>query len=745
MKQKQTSGIRRNRTRVAARIALPLALVVFLFGFLKSIRAGTDVTEDRAQYAARIRETYSFKIAPGQPFLPSNAKIEGDDFIQPGAFPTAQYCRHCHEASYHEWRQSLHANSFRTPFYRKNVNLLIQTKGAETARHCEGCHAPIALLSGAVTPNPVVTDRRFDDDGITCSVCHSIKKLQPTYGLGSYVMGIPAVITDEAGKPVPGEVSYSEITAHPERHKAAVMKDFYKTTEFCSACHKANIPDALNNYKWLRAIGLYDEWQQSSYAKRSPLPFYKKDLSTCQTCHMPKVEPEGADYGAKDGKLASHRWLGGNTAIPFYYGYDEQLQKTIEYLKAQKLNVDLFALRINNSADLAAPLGATSFTLKPADTVQATVVIQNKGIGHTLIPEQRDMYQAWVEFEVTDSTGKVINHSGFLKPDGYLDERAHSFVTRLIDAKGNLLIDHEIWNRRTIATDATIRPGRSTVVRYEFKLPADGKGPYNVTARVDYRHFNEDFTRFALGEKHPAYPVVAMAERTRVLNIGENKPVAADPAMDNPEWMRWNNYGIGLLDQQQYAESAAAFGQVAKMRPDYADALTNIGLVSLQWEKYDLAAESLKKALAMAPDDPRATYYMGLVRRNQGDLDTAVTDFQKVAEKFPQSSDAHRELGFSYYQQHKYQEAREQYELVQGIDPDDLSAHYNLAILYRRLGLKEKASQESLMFADQKDDPMAASAALAFLRAHPELSSESIPWHLHGGETQGEPVAASQQ
>jgi tetratricopeptide (TPR) repeat protein len=308
-----------------------------------------------------------------------------------------------------------------------------------------------------------------------------------------------------------------------------------------------------------------------------------------------------------------------------------------------------------------------------------------------------------------------------------------------------LLINHEIWNRRTIATDATIRPGRSTVVRYEFKLPADGKGPYNVTARVDYRHFNEDFTRFVLGADHPSYPVVAMAERTRVLNIGENKPAAADPAKDNADWMRWNNYGIGLLDEMQYAESAAAFAQVAKMRPDYADALTNIGLVSFQWEKYDQAAESLKKALALAPDDPRATYYMGLVKRNQGDLDTAVTDFKMVSDKFPQSSDAHRELGFSYYQQHKYDLAREQYELVQGIDPDDLSAHYNLAIIYRRLGQKDKAAEQAAFFGDKKDDPMAGSAALAFLRAHPELSSESVPWHLHSTNDQGEPVAATKK
>ena len=49
------------------------------------------------------------------------------------------------------------------------------------------------------------------------------------------------------------------------------------------------------------------------------------------------------DYGAKGGTFASHRWLAGNTAVPYYYGFDEQLQKTIEFLKAGNyLNVDIF-------------------------------------------------------------------------------------------------------------------------------------------------------------------------------------------------------------------------------------------------------------------------------------------------------------------------------------------------------------------------------------------------------------------
>ncbi len=698
--------------------------------YLKSVHAGTSIDESRAQYAAKVRETYSFKYGRGQPFLPSNAKIEGDDFIQPGAFPTAQYCRHCHEATYHEWRQSLHSNSFRTPFYLKNVTLLQSTQGIEVARHCEGCHNPIELFAGAVTPNPVVREREFDQDGITCSVCHSIKKLQPSYGLGSYVMGVPAVMVDENGKPIPGEVDYAEITAHPERHKQAVMKDFYKSPEFCAACHKANIPESLNQYKWLRAIGLYDEWQQSSFAKRSPLPFYTKDYSTCQTCHMPRERITLADYGAKQGMLASHRWLGGNTAVPFLYGYTEQLQKTIARLKDQKLNVDLFALRKGASQPLIAPLGSTSFTLQPNDQVQAMVVIQNKGIGHTLIPEQRDMYEAWAEFEVKDADGKVLLHSGYLKPDGTLDDGAHSFITRLLDKDGHLLTKHEIWFRKAIASDTTIRPGRSTLIRYQFRLPKDGKGPYTVTARVNYRHFDEPYTNFVLGDKHPAYPVVDMAERSRTLVLGENKPQPAAPD-DNADWMRWNNFGIALLDEQQYAEAVDAFNTVAKMRPDYADAYTNLGLVYYQWEKYDLAGQSLKKALSMSPNNSRALYYQALVERNEGDLDSAVGNLKTVIEAFPLSPDAHRELGFSYYQQHKYDLARVQYEAVQGIDPDDLSAHYNLAIIYRRLGMKDKASEQSALFAEKKDDPMANTAALAFLRAHPEVSSESVPWHLH--------------
>src|SRR5207253_1326444 len=194
----------------------------------------------------------------------------------------------------------------------------------------------------------------------------------------------------EDGSPVTGPVSYDDIFAKPKLHARAVMKDFYRTPEFCGVCHKAAVPKLLNEYKWLRAFNVYDEWQQSSWSRQSPLPFYKKDtVSTCQTCHMAKVAA-ARDSGAKAGQIASHRFLGAS-----------------------------------------------------------------------LVPEQRDFYEAWVAFEVKDASGKLIYHSGYLKPDGYLDENAHSYTNRLISKEGKLLDQHQVWLTHARGYDNTILPGRS--------------------------------------------------------------------------------------------------------------------------------------------------------------------------------------------------------------------------------------------------------------------------------------------
>jgi len=727
------------------RLLVATVVAGFLCALVGIAPGGFGQEGDRKQYADKVRETYNFRFGKDQPFIPGTMRVEGDDFVQPGAFPNPSYCAHCHQEAYHQWRQALHSNAFRTPFYRASVNILINTKGIEFARHCDSCHNPVAVLAGGLTQDSKV-DRKMDQDGLSCATCHSIQKLQSIKGNGGFVMGIPSVMVDEKGNRIPGEVPYDEIIKHPERHSQALMQSFYRTPEFCGACHKANLPNPLNDYKFIRAFTAYDEWQSSKFSKRNPLTFYQGDFTTCQGCHMKRAPNDLPDYGAKNGTFASHRWLAGNTAVPFYYGFDEQLEKTIAFLKSGNfLNVDIVALKKANEEKIIAPLGSVPVSLEPNNLVEALVVIQNKNIGHSLIPEVRDLYEAWVEFTVQDGAGKDLYHSGFLKPDGSLDPRAHSFTNRPVNLDGQFVDNHKVWTIHSVAYDNSVQAGRSALVRYQFRIPADIEGPIKVTARVNYRHFRQSYLNNVFGPDHPAYPVVEIASRTRILKIGSNDPVNPDPG-DNPDWMRWNNLGIGYLDQLQYADAVQAFNEVVKLRPDYVDAYTNIALTEIQWEKYGSARAGIEKALLLSPNNARALYYAALLERRAGHPDAEVADLLEVVRQYPDSRDARRELGISYYQLHNYDEAMRQFVELQRIDPDDLAAHYNLSILYRRAGMQDKAAEQQALFVTKKFDPGSPTYSLDFLREHPEISTESVPWHMHTDEVHDmkDPIAGAQ-
>jgi hypothetical protein len=88
------------------------------------------------------------------------------------------------------------------PWYLKQRQPSQRQKGIEFSRHCEGCHDPIAW-SPATSPKARPKRRPFDEDGVTCTVCHSIQKVD-TRGTGSYVLGVPPSWSTKNGKPIYG-------------------------------------------------------------------------------------------------------------------------------------------------------------------------------------------------------------------------------------------------------------------------------------------------------------------------------------------------------------------------------------------------------------------------------------------------------------------------------------------------------------------------------------------------------------
>ena len=685
-------------------------------------------------------------------FSPSNARSEDGNLIPAEQFFPASRCASCHKDTHDGWSQSLHRNAAREPFYRESADILLRTEGIEFTRHCESCHTPVALFSGALTRESGVSSslpgaRGFpftplDDEGVTCSVCHSITEARLD-GTGSYTIRRPALLVREDGTPVFGNLSDEEILSDIPAHKRAVMRPLLKKPEFCATCHKATSPPELNGYKNIRGFSAYDEWQQSGASHESVTPFYKREQrADCRTCHMPKVESAN-DRAAKQGMISSHRWPGANTAAPLFYGQMEQVRLTEKFLKAKVLDLDIFAIRNEATGAITAPLdGRQTLSLKPGEEITTEVVVSNRNVAHSFPPEIRDLYEAWVEFEAIDSTGKAVFHSGLIKADGMLDESAHVYKAILLDESGRPITRHQIWLTNIKAYDNTILPGRSDVVRFRFRLPAGVKESSALTlrARVNYRRLNQEYTRYVLTRQGAqlSIPVVRMAEATIRVKALASEAGIRIPKQRAKDASRWNDYGIGLLEQSQYGAAAEAFGRASELAPNDPDLMVNTAIAEMKSERFGPEREQFSKAahlldcaLKIDPAHGRARFFRALVWRGLGKAGEAAEELSRLAGEYPRDREVQRQLGQTFYTLGRFAEARVAFEAVIEIDPTDAGAYQYLAPIYASEGRKAEADRTRILYLEWRDDPLADGVAARFFASHPEWAEERIGTHTH--------------
>jgi tetratricopeptide (TPR) repeat protein len=717
---------------------LAVGAIFFGFNYVKSSKMSPE------EYNRWVSESYDYRFGKDKLFSPSNATTFNGQFINGEDFIAASRCAKCHTDTHPQWRESAHANSFREPFYQKNVKDLTKQKNIAFTRHCESCHNPAALFSGALTDKPQFKNRPFDDEGVSCIACHSIESTNGR-GIGGYVMGQPAMLQSADGTKIL-EATDQEILNNVPDHKRAMMRPLLKQPEFCGACHKSQVPQELNDYKFIRAFAVSDELQQSSFSKESPHPFYVRNKETCNTCHMADVPAKYFDVSGKDGTVASHRWAAANTAIPTFYNYTEQLEAVQKSLQDDKMGVDIFALHVQSERKskekLIAPINRKDFKIKEGDTLTADVVVTNKNIGHSFPPELRDFYEAYIEFTVSDVNDKVLYKSGFIKPKGDLDEKAHAYKTYLVKEDGSFNDLHLIWKTKVIAQNLAIPSGRSDLARYKFTVPANIGGQIKLSAKLQYRRFTRVFSDYSLG-KSKDLPVVLMAKSERVLTVGdENKSQPIDPkAM--PDWRRWNNYGIALLDQRQFPQAADAFDEVIDYDvKDYkAFAFTNKALALMELGGWKEAEKLINKALSLDAQNMRAIFQSGRIERVLSRLDEAEANFKKVLEKYPRDRMTLQQLGElakiksdtvpKEQRNAQLEIAENYYKQILAIDPEDMGSHYNMMIIYQKLGKRDEAKKESLIFKDLKDDPQVTALAGNFLQTNLNIGNESLPFHTH--------------
>jgi len=153
----------------------------------------------------------------------------------------------------------------------------------------------------------------------------------------------------------------------------------------------------------------------------------------------------------------------------------------------------------------------------------------------------------------------------------------------------------------------------------------------------------------------------------------------------------WNLLGASAAQIDMKDEAIEAYKKALLLKPDYADAYSNIGAVLQDQGKLDEAIEAYNKALALKPDYAVAYNNKGNALKDQGKLDEAIEMYNKVISLNPTYADAYSNMGAALQDQGKLDEAIVAHKKTILLNPNHAQAYRNMAVAFKDLGKLEEA------------------------------------------------------
>ena len=513
-------------------------------------------------------------MTPG-PLAPSLVKIAGH--AEPGdvsdgtQLADVDGCSTCHADAANQWSKSAHSfASFGNPIYRVNVELARAELGKKASNHCGGCHdMPLAVDNLMTADAPIPAADLRSHTGVSCRLCHGIKSVTKD-GNGSYVWSREPIEAPTVGD-----------AASVARHKAQVSVKALGT-EICVGCHRGFLSPDMGEGMPVHLSGLDEPgaWRSSAWAGNGMGRVDKVEKKNCIDCHMEREPASKDEYGAKDGTIASHRFLGGHTWMAAMRGDTDHLKRLQAKLE-----------------------GAASIDVQPAPGLDNAydVVVRNLLVGHRFPGGVLDIQDTWIEVEALDASGKRIAESGLRHETDAKDEDTHVLRTLVVDEHGNVLEKHEMPRMRTQIQPQSLAAREAQVVRYE--LPAGMKAT-TIVARLRHRsrtlQMQAEVCRAANTKEGRAF--IAGAKGTR--------EVVLDPCRAQP---------ITLI-----AQTRATVGEKATWEREYEHGMALVATVS---ERLEEAKTVLEQALVDAPEGKAKAMVivqLGWVAAKQGRSDDAL-------------------------------------------------------------------------------------------------------------------------
>ncbi len=471
------------------------------------------------------------------PFRPSQTETLSGSFVNARRVGNSHRCLNCHADIGRQWLASAHRKAAFDPTYVTNINLLEKKKGISATRYCEGCHAPVALLSGELSPGGKhggVPGTLANREGVSCTSCHGIDALPHQKGVASFRFR-PAsdYLFAHSDNAVARRLNDLLIRVRPAQHKLDLASPLSAESRFCASCHTQFMDKDMNDWGWVKMQDEFSAWLASPYSRQHKEDFSDTTATRCQDCHMPLVA-SGDPSADEQGRVRSHHFPGANTLLPVLDGDLAQLRETRLFLQSNKMRVsidkpsrrDALQTRLALDEKLRAS-EETPYYYYLGETASIDIVVSNRGVGHDFPGGTLDINQAWMEFLVMDAEGREVYSSGRIDDNNFVDRDAWFYRSLPVDRNGQLVWKHDLFNMVGESFRRVIKAGESDIVSYRFSIPAWVKSPLTLTARLRYRKLNERYARWALGDNYVTLPVIDIAWDSLQVPVRVRKEVEA--------------------------------------------------------------------------------------------------------------------------------------------------------------------------------------------------------------------------
>ena len=148
---------------------------------------------------------------------------------------------------------------------------------------------------------------------------------------------------------------------------------------------------------------------------------------------------------------------------------------------------------------------------------------------------------------------------------------------------------------------------------------------------------------------------------------------------------------INLFTRGLFDDVLIEIERIQKIFPNSVLLYNISGSVHTELRQFDLAIDNYKKALVIKPDYADAFCNIGIVQHKIGELDESILSYKKAIEFNPLHAVAYQNLGDALKDQGKLEESVEVYNKALAIKPDYVEAYNNMGNALNEQGKLEEA------------------------------------------------------